>query len=51
MQLLQTCGTGSCDAEDWARSLPTLAQVLYNQKELPLTELCGTPACELKLFK
>ena len=26
-------------------------QVLYNKEELPLTELCGAPACDLQLFK
>ena len=26
-------------------------QVLYNQEALPLTELCGSPACDLKRFK
>lgn len=26
-------------------------KVLYNQKELPLTELCGGPTCELQQFR
>lgn len=26
-------------------------KVLYNQKELPLTELCGGPTCELRQFR
>jgi hypothetical protein len=25
--------------------------VLYNREELPLTELCGSPACELETFR
>ncbi len=33
------------------RFLFVLPQVLYNKEELPLTELCGTPACDLQLFK
>lgn len=27
------------------------AQVLYNRQPLPLTELCGSPECDLQLFK
>lgn len=30
---------------------PCAPQVLYNREPLPLTSLCGSPECDLQLFR